>query len=92
MQREDVIPHIRWRIELPEGEIIPPGYGIAYYNAERPGAVIMPLPLNLIVGGWRAFVWWFKCPPWRFVELRGRKWQEHYDEGFRDGYYRGRHQ
>lgn len=71
----DVVPRIQWRIALPkrriaEGDVIPDGYGIAYYVPDEPITVVMPIPLNLIVGAWRALMWWMKCPPWRFVEWR----------------------
>lgn len=81
--RSDVIPRIRWRIEIAEGEDIPDGYGIAYYLAYQPGAIAMPIPLNLIAGGWRAFRHWLMCPPWRHAEARtvfAKRWA--WDEGF----------
>ena len=46
-----------------EGREIPDGYGIAYYELGRDACVIMPVPFNLIVGGWRAFCRWFWLPP-----------------------------
>ncbi len=60
-----------WRSSIDgRGEMIPVGYGIAYYEPGRDRAVIMPMPFNLIVGAWRALRWWATCPPWRFVGMK----------------------
>lgn len=61
-----------WR-EVQEGGLIPSWYGIAYYEETRPVAVCYRIPLNLVIGGWRALVWWVKCPPWRAYEHVQRK-------------------
>lgn len=76
----DVVPRIQWRLEWPEwkryrrtigeGEEIPDGYGIAYYETGRAVAILYPLPINLIVGAWRSAMWHLRCPPWRFTEYR----------------------
>jgi hypothetical protein len=82
------MPRITWRTVfsghfIREGDRIPNGYGIAYYEAERDAAVIMPIPLNLIVGAWRSFKWHLKCPPWRMTELKAK--QRAYQEGYKQG-------
>lgn len=42
------------------GDLIPRGYGFAYYRWETDGAVCYPIPLNLAVR-WAHFAWlWFK--------------------------------
>ena len=33
--------------------LVPRGYGVAYYNPFRKGAVCYPIPLNWFVGWWR---------------------------------------
>lgn len=57
-----------WTVEVTEGATIPSGYGLAYYLYERASAMAMPIPINVLAGPWRAFVWWLRCPPWRFFE------------------------
>lgn len=86
----DVIPRFKWKIIVYEGAEIPRGYGIAYYLNGARGAAAMPLPLNLIVGAWRAFVWSLRCPPWRMVEYRAehvsRSLDQTYQRGVVDGW------
>ena len=72
-----------WRGLLDEGDMIPDGYGIAYCDFRYwPRVVIMPIPFNLLAGGWRAFVHWVQCPPWRFTEARLCR---AYDNGYAEG-------
>lgn len=41
-----------------EGEILPRGYGVAWYSPWTNQAYCLPIPLNRIAGGFRA--WWFQ--------------------------------
>lgn len=83
------IDRLGMRSLIGEGECIPHGYGIAYYEADRDRAVIMPVPFNLIVGAWRSLWWHIVCPPWRFTEWKAAKskeWrQQMYDAGYAAG-------
>lgn len=56
---------IAWCVDVPPNERLPRGYGIAFYRFECDAVVAMPIPLNLIVGGWRAVAAWLRSPPWR---------------------------
>lgn len=40
---------MKWRLELPECEKFPFGYGIAYADINRDVWVLYPIPVNLIV-------------------------------------------
>jgi hypothetical protein len=77
---------IAWRVEVPQNEHLPRGYGVAFYRYDADAVVAMPVPLNLIVGGWRALVTWLRFPPWRRYAWR----IEHvrrtaYQDGLEDG-------
>jgi hypothetical protein len=77
----------KWTQLVPEGEDIPAGYGISYYNyvpASRPAfiAVAHPMPFNLLIGGWHTFTWWVRLPPWRLSKAIA---EAEYQNGFRDG-------
>lgn len=75
-----------WRKTILEGDLIPKGYGISYYEPDRPVAVAHPLPFNLLIGWWLIFVWWLTCPPWRFVMWRAFYIRRQaYEDGFADG-------
>jgi hypothetical protein len=50
---EDIVPRIRWQIEVKEGEIIPDGYGIAWHRYEANSTVCMPIGLHAFVGSLR---------------------------------------
>lgn len=54
---EDIVPRIRWRIEIAEGECIPDGYGIAWRRYDRLTAVCMPVGLHVLVGTLRNAYW-----------------------------------
>ena len=61
---------------LKECDLVPDGYGIAYYPPDRNEAVLMPIPFNLVVGFWIALVHWVKCPPWRYEARKAEFWRE----------------
>lgn len=86
----DVVPRVRWFVRLREGDELPDGYGIAYYEPNTTFAVCMPLPLNVIVGGWRAFIWWLKCPPWRLVEWKADNTRRRIEEARYAGFHEAR--
>lgn len=50
-----------WRVVMdnlliPEGGLLPRGYGIAWRELDRDGVVVMPIPLN-ILAGWIRNLW-----------------------------------
>ncbi len=45
------------------GQMIPPWYGIAYVRLEIDEAVILPIPLNVVVGLWVRIHRFFKHGP-----------------------------
>lgn len=58
--RSDIIPHIRWKIIVPNSCESPDGYGTAWQLWQMNARVCMPVPLNLIAGAIRATWHWFK--------------------------------
>lgn len=84
---EDVVPRIRWRVEMggteyESGAGIPQGYGCAYRVFGRDCYVLMPIPLNAIVSAARALWWHLMFPPWRFIGVREQFMKMHaWDEG-----------
>lgn len=54
--------------ELGEGAKIPRGWGVAYRYWDRLGAVIMPIPLNVVVALARRFYVWLR------IGVAGRRW------------------
>lgn len=66
---EDVVPRIRWRLEMnwrqAEGAEAPTGYGIAWRcDHDRGVTVYMPLPINLIARALRELYYAMKYPMW----------------------------
>ena len=67
------IPSWTWAFEasgeflqtIREGERLPLGYGIAYYDYDRDVAMCMPVPINAIVGAIRYAYRWLRFSPWR---------------------------
>jgi len=60
-----------------EGEKIPRGYGIAYFNVPRYTWVLFPIPFNLIVKWARQFLWYLKKEHYKMEAL----WKAH-EQGF----------
>lgn len=56
--------------EVPEGGLIPRGFGIAWYQPGRAVATALPIPVHLIAGLLHVLWWHVRCPPWRFVAWR----------------------
>lgn len=80
---DDILPRIRWRIEVDAGTMIPDGYGVVYLDWMRSRAVCMPVPINLIVASWRALVRWLRFPPWLSAESRSeRREADAWDDGY----------
>ena len=73
-------------LRLAEGEQLPRGYGVAWRLPDRLVYVCLPIPLNLIVGAFRAFWLRVRLPEGRDVL------DEYYDLGHRSGYEAGRRQ
>ena len=54
-----------WRVVMdnlliPEGELLPRGYGVAWREPDMDGVVVMPIPLNIITC-WVRWAWhWFR--------------------------------
>jgi len=75
-----------------EGGIIPRWYGFAYHDFNRDVKVFMPVPINLIVVGWR----WFR---WTIVRRLKIEWprflwhheREIYNLGLKNGYTMGKY-
>jgi hypothetical protein len=44
------------------GHMLPRGYGVAWMHWDKPSAVAMPIPLNLVVGALRRAWCWVKAP------------------------------
>ena len=65
---------------IAEGERLPPGYGVAWYDYDRDCAVCMVVPLNVIAGGMRAAYRWLRFPPWR----RSINFKREYIRGWND--------
>lgn len=81
----DVLPNIKWRLTVHASEEIPDGYGVAYDLWLHDSRVAMPIPLNLIVSGWRALRMWLRFPPWWRVNRRIERARfEAYREGYND--------
>jgi hypothetical protein len=64
-----------------EGEMFPKGYGIAWVEQNRYGAVVMPIPLNVIAGHIRKMWFWLQQGDW---------YKTGYDRGYSMGYESGR--
>lgn len=41
--------------EIADGELLPKGYGVAWYLPDRMVALVLPIPLNKIAGAFRAW-------------------------------------
>lgn len=67
---EDIVPRIRWRIEIQEGAEIPNGYGISYRDPFRCVSIAYPIPINLIVGAAWVLWWRLTCPAWSNARTR----------------------
>ena len=73
--------------KIPEGGLIPWGYGLAWHNWNRAEAVALPMPLHLILRVARSCYF-------RFMRLwRDEKWErllrDAYNEGYTTGFARG---
>ena len=79
---------MKWTIRINEGEEIPRGYGIAYYDWRvsqlTPSmTVAMPMPFNFIVGAWRVLIRRIKLPWFRHYEwLLEHRWEEGFNAGW----------
>lgn len=49
-------------IRIADGQQVPKWYGIAYIDYYDWSAVAMPIPLNIIVGAYKATIAWVMCP------------------------------
>ena len=102
------IQAIRWRIYLwrrargiegplrrfvPEGSVLPTGYGVAWRDFQRAGCVAYPVPLNLALGALRKLWHHLRVLPeddisWQdkvaiLTEERNR-WRRHYESAARE--------
>ena len=66
------------RIFVPEGEELPRGYGLAWREFNRPGAICMPMPFNRIARAARQLFIWIRLP--RIAAI------DHYDYGYERGF------
>ena len=64
-----------------EGEILPKGWGIAWREWNGFGAMIMPIPINIVVAHIRKIYYWFVSGNW---------YKTGYDNGYDKGYSKGR--
>ena len=78
-------------------EVIQEGWGIAWRDFWRDGAVVMPIPFNLIYAAVMKLRRWAKVPP--FVQnvgleeriARKAAWDRGHSKGWNEGYERGFH-
>ena len=75
------------RYALVEGQKIPWGYGVAYWDIDTYKAVCYPIPINLIVNLWRKVTYYIMQPSPRKQE---RMLLDAYQKGLRKGYDIGR--
>jgi hypothetical protein len=50
------------RKEIREAQIIPPFYGVSYFDYQKARAVCYPLGVNLVVILWRDLCGWLRNP------------------------------
>jgi len=67
---------------IKEGDQIPTGYGIAYLELDRLGAIAYPIPLNLIVSGLRKL--------WLWAMYGHKLYEDGYTKGYETGESEGR--
>ena len=67
--------------EIREGEILPKGYGLAWYEMDRLVGIAYPIPLNIIFGFIRKI--WFRLKS-------GDLYVTGYDKGYLKGHEEGR--
>jgi hypothetical protein len=51
---------LKFVVRLRDVELIPRGYGVAYYDYTRAQGVAYPIPLNLLIRGYRKLEQWVK--------------------------------
>lgn len=96
--RAGFLPGIRvTEAYIEEGEVIPPGWGIAYREWDKAAAVIMPIPFNLIWRAIRRVKRWFKVPSVEkhYLSAYRHGWnaaERDYQRGFQWGYHQGFHE
>lgn len=77
------------RIELRLGYKIPRGWGIAYHLWTKDASIILPIPINIIVGSIRKFYYSLLCGWWAYskIDVINEKVR---DKAFDDGIKKGR--
>ncbi len=70
------------RFQLEEGMAAPWGWGMAWRDYAREFVVIMPIPLNIVMGVVRRVYLWM-LSPWRRSMTKGER--ACYERGVRDG-------
>ena len=70
------------RLSIAEGERIPRGYGIAYYDYVKNEAVCYLIPFNLLINFLRKIYW-------RIISPSFPKWEEELYKSYGRGYARG---
>jgi hypothetical protein len=75
---------------IEEGEFLPRGYGIAWYEPHRSRVVLYPIPLNWVMSFLRDAWWIVRKPPWVGPMVRYEMWrnQKLADYKFRADYTR----
>jgi hypothetical protein len=69
-----------------EGGYFPRGYGLAYRDCNRQGAICYPVPLNLLVRYWRDFWFWLQCANGVDSSYRERIELQAWQSGYRCGH------
>lgn len=71
--------------EIKEGETIPKGWGVVYFNRWKRTATIHPVPLNFVVAFLRSWYWVMVYPKDKKFEDEKKWYSAGYSDGFRDG-------
>jgi hypothetical protein len=61
---------MRFRVEIPEGGLIPRGYGVAWCLVDRQMVLCLPLGLNVVASWLRALYRWVRFPKTAGVGVR----------------------
>jgi len=59
---------LRLRVEVPQGNIFPTGYGLAWRRIDKQVGVCYPMPLHRIMRLLRQVYFWFRLPDADFIE------------------------
>jgi hypothetical protein len=78
---------MRFRIEIPEGGLIPQGYGVAWRAMDRAVIVCLPLGLNVLAAWGRRLLHWLRFPPTLAAEERALR--AAYEQGWSFGHEAG---